>query len=128
MSYIKKADQLKILILEDMSERIHFFKEKLKKHDVYYFDEAKDAIDALKLMKDKPWDIVFLDHDLGGKVFVPSSDPNTGYAVAKYISENSDLEIKQIILHSMNPAGTQNMKSVLPRADIIPFNLLRTKL
>ncbi len=127
MAYIKKADQLKILILEDMSERIEFFKTKLKDHDVYYFDEASDAIDALKLISDKPWDIIFLDHDLGGQIFVPSSSPNTGYAVAKYISE-SDIDVKQIILHSMNPAGTQNMKNVLPRADIIPFMLLKTQL
>ena len=78
MAYIKKADQLKILILEDDVSRIGIFKEKLKGHDLYFFDEAADAIGAFKLMTDKPWDIVFLDHDLGGQVFVPSSHPNTG--------------------------------------------------
>ena len=78
-------------------------------------------------MGKKPWDIVFLDHDLGGQVFVPSSHPNTGYAVAKYMEENS-VEAKQIIIHSMNPAGASNMKTVLPSAIIMPFGMLKTRL
>ena len=127
MAYIKKADQLKILIVEDMSSRIEFFKNKFKGHDLYFFDNAKDSIDALKLISDKPWDVVFLDHDLGGRVFVSSSDPNTGYAVAEFIRDN-DIKINQIIIHSMNPAGSQNIKSVLPQAKIIPFTLLKTSI
>ena len=63
----------------------------------FVFDEADDTISALALMKDKPWDLIFLDHDLGGQVFVSSSHHNTGYTVAKYIEEHrDDLEIKQI--------------------------------
>lgn len=127
MAYIKKANQLKVLILEDDPNRIEFFKMKLKGHDLYFFDIADDAINAFKLMNDKPWDIVFLDHDLGGLALVPSSNPNTGYAVAKYMAEN-EVEAKQIIIHSMNPAGSGNMKSLLPEAVVIPFSLLRTRL
>ena len=127
MAYIKKADQLKILVLEDDANRIEVFKEKLKGHDVYFFDQAEDAINAFKLFTDKPWDIVFLDHDLGGQVFVPSSNPNTGYAVAKYMEEN-DVEAKQVIIHSMNPAGGANMKAALPHAIIMPFPQLKSRL
>lgn len=127
MAYIKKANQLRILVLEDMSARIEYFKDRLKGHDVYYFDTAEDAIQALSLIKDKPWDMIFLDHDLGGRVFVSSSDPNTGYAVAEYIS-NNDIDAKQIIIHSLNPAGAQRMKAVLPQANVIPYTMLRTRL
>lgn len=127
MAYIKKADQLKILVLEDDPSRITIFKEKLKGHDIYFFDEADDAINAFKLMTDKPWDIVFLDHDLGGQVFVPSGEHNTGYTVAKYMEEN-EVEVKQIFIHSMNPAGAANMKAALPKAVIMPFGMLRTRL
>jgi len=128
LAYIKNADKLKILILEDMVNRLAFFKEKLGKHDVYYFDQANDATEALRLINDKPWDIVFLDHDLEGRIFVPSSYHNTGYTVAKFIADNPDIEIGQVIIHSMNPIGSKNMKTVLPRADVIPYNLLRKKL
>ncbi len=127
MAYIKKADQLKILVVEDMSSRIQFFRNRFKGHDLYFFDNATDSINALKLMTDKPWDIAFLDHDLGGKVFVPSSDPNTGYVVAEYIRDNN-IKINQIFIHSMNPAGSQNIKSILPQAKIIPFTLLKTSI
>lgn len=126
MSYIKKINQLKIMVLEDMPSRIQFFKNKLHKHDVYFFDNADDAMNGLLYLNDK-WDIVFLDHDLEGRIFVPSSYHNTGYTVAKFIFEN-DIKINQIITHSMNPQGAQNIKSILPRAEIIPFNLLKTKL
>jgi CheY-like chemotaxis protein len=127
MGYIKKEDQLKILILEDMANRIDIFKKKLKGHDLYFFDEADDAIEALRLMNEKPWDMIFLDHDLGQEMFVPSSHHNTGYTVAKFIAEN-DVKFNQIIIHSMNPAGAQNMKSVLKKADVIPFAILRNRL
>lgn len=129
MSYIKKADQLRILILEDSPERISFFKQKFNKHDAYFFDMADDAIEALRIINDKPWDIILLDHDLGGKVFVSSAEHNTGYTVAKYIADNrNDFEINQIIIHSLNPAAAQNMKNVLPEAQYVPYTLLRTKL
>jgi len=127
MAYIKKINQLKIMVLEDMSSRIQFFKNKLHKHDVYYFDNADDAINALRFLSDKSWDIIFLDHDLEGRIFVPSSYHNTGYTVAKFISEN-DVKIDQIITHSMNPQGAKNIKMILPKAEIIPFSLLKTKL
>lgn len=131
MAYIKKADQLKILILEDDPNRIEIFKTKLKGHNLFFFDEANDAILAMQssvqLIGDNPWDIIFLDHDLGGQVFVPSSHQNTGYTVAKHMKEN-DVKVKQIIIHSMNPAGAQNIKSQLPKATIMPFSLLRTRL
>lgn len=127
MAYIKKINQLKIMVLEDMSSRIQFFKSKLHRHDVYYFDNADDAINALRFLSDEPWDIIFLDHDLEGRIFVSSSYHNTGYTVAKFISEN-DIKIDQIITHSMNPQGAKNIKMILPKAEIIPFNLLKTKL
>lgn len=128
MGYIKKINQLKIMILEDMPSRIQFFKSKLYRHDIYFFDNADDAINALRFLNEKNWDIVFLDHDLEGRIFVPSSYHNTGYTVAKFIAENDDIKINQIITHSMNPQGAQNIKMILPRAEIIPFNLLKTKL
>lgn len=127
MPYIKKVDKLKILVLEDMGHRIEFFKEKLSKHDVWFFDQASDAINALSLIN-KEWDIVFLDHDLEGKIFVPSSYQNTGYTVAKFISEHDNIKINQIIIHSMNPQGANNIKNILPQAEIIPFNLLKVNL
>lgn len=113
---------MKILILEDSGQRIKLFKQHYgKKHDLYFFDKVIDAKDALELMG--PFDIIFLDHDLDDRVYVPSEEPNTGYQLAKWIAEKN-LKFDEIILHSLNPAGVQNMKAVLPEAKIVPFTNL----
>jgi len=116
-----KENILKILILEDSHARIQTFKQKLKDHDLFFYDQVKDAKAALILLG--PFDVIFLDHDLDDKVFVSSEDENTGYQLAKYIAQN-ELKFDQIILHSMNPAGVLNMKNVLPDAIIAPFPTL----
>jgi CheY-like chemotaxis protein len=114
---------MKIMIVEDSPARINTFKQKLnnKDYDLYFFDTAVDAEAALKNIGG--FDVLFLDHDLGGQVFVDSKDPNTGYAVAKFIVDNK-IDIPSIIVHSMNPVGSQNIKSILPKAEVIPFPLL----
>lgn len=128
MAYVKKADRLNILVLEDSIERIKYFKEKFKHHNSYFFDNVDDAIEALELLHDKKWDAVFLDHDLEGKVFVSSNHHNTGYTVAKFISERKDIEIGKIIIHSLNPSGASNMKYLLPDAIVMPFTRLKSSL
>ena len=112
---------MKILILEDSPERIKTFKRKLMNHDTYFFDNVEEAKKALKLLG--PFDIVFLDHDLDDRVFVNSNDANTGYQLAKYIAENN-INIPDVIIHTMNPVGAENIKSVLPKAVICPFPVL----
>ncbi len=109
---------MKALILEDSPERIKLFKKHLFKHDLYFFDNVKDAIEAVQLLG--PFDVLFLDHDLDDRVYVDSNEPNTGYQFAKWVA-SQDLKFDEIILHTLNPAGAKNMKDVLPEAKIIPF-------
>lgn len=108
---------MKVLILEDSHERNKTFKRILKGHDLYFFDQVSDAVDAFNLMG--PWDALFIDHDLDQKIYVKSSDPNTGYQFAKKIADKELPDL--IIIHSMNIVGSQNIKNVLPTGKIIPF-------
>jgi len=108
---------MKILILEDSADRIKTFKKNLNKYDLYFFDRVSDAINAVELMG--PFDVIFLDHDLDGNIFVDSNEENTGYQFAKYLA-TKDIKA-QIIIHSLNPVGAANMKDVLPEAEIVPF-------
>jgi len=85
-------------------------------------DWTQTASETIQALKDKEYDAIFLDHDLGGKVMVKSGI-GTGYEVAEWIAENLE-EVPQVILHSMNPVGVENMKSVLPTADVVPFHIL----
>jgi len=61
-----------------------------------------------KLQEHDSWDILMLDHDLGGEIFVESTKENTGFQVAKFIRKNN-IKFGQCLLHSMNPVGVKNM-------------------
>lgn len=110
---------MKILFLDDNGMRRDLFAEVLvkKNQGFTYCETAKEACN--KLRKER-FDVIFLDHDLGGEWFAPS-DENSGYAVAKFISE-LPIAQGQVIVHSYNNAGAQNMLAVLPAGTPwIPF-------
>jgi len=107
---------MRILILDDDKSRLVKFKKKFFNHTTECVETAKAAINKLDA---ENYDYVFLDHDLGGQVYVPSGD-NTGYEVAKWLAENPHKQPEVIVIHSFNPVGAENMKRVLPKALVIP--------
>ena len=111
---------MKVLILEDDPNRIGIFKKKLKEHDLYFAISVKEAKDMT--INFGPFDYFFLDHDLDGQIFVDSNEENTGYRFAQFLAESK--ATGEVIVHSMNPAGAQNIKGVLPQAQIVPFPYL----
>jgi ActR/RegA family two-component response regulator len=109
---------MKILILDDDQTRHKEFNRRLIGNTVKNVFTVSETIEALK---NESWDYIFLDHDLGGKTFVNSGgSEETGWDVAVWLSENPDRQPKTIIIHSFNPCGAKNMKSLLPNAEIIP--------
>lgn len=119
----------KFFILEDSEERIAFFKQSLGKRfggdcEIFISDNVEKA---KALFADHwPYDTIFLDHDLDDRVYVDSKEQNTGYRFACWMEENyrNSINNKQIIIHSMNEVGAENIKAVLKEAEIIPFNVL----
>lgn len=116
---------IKIFILEDNNERIKWFKRKitdLVKREFELFI-SKDIDAAIKLYEEnKPFDIYFLDHDLGGRVFVDSREENTGYTFAKYLKEkNITGENEEVYSHSLNPIGRKNIINCFKKAK--PINI-----
>lgn len=100
---------MKILFLDDDEERHSLF----KKHIIEQYDAAYTVSQAIEFLKNNNYDIVFLDHDLGGKQMVSSySEEETGYLVSKWIEENNP-NIKFIIVHSYNHQGSLNIMSRL---------------
>lgn len=101
---------IKILIVEDDPARIKWFKKKLEP-----FSELEmftDAAPAIEKLKNEKYDVIFLDHDLDFKVYVPSECENTGFQVAKIIPQTINKDSK-IIIHSYNFDGVKNMLEVL---------------
>lgn len=103
---------MRILFLDDNTARHVHAKKAYEGHDVDYVFTAAEAIEKLKT--NPPYDLVSLDHDLGGQTFV-KSDEQSGYEVCKYIVFNmGPAEIpKKAIIHSWNPAGANNMMAML---------------
>lgn len=109
---------MRIFILEDMEIRIATFKNWFKGHELIFSKTAQEAIDILG--KDLNFEVFFLDHDLGDRIWVSTEDENTGSRVAEFLS---DKVIKgRIIIHSWNPCGAKNMMSYLPSAEYIPIS------
>jgi len=107
---------MRILVLDDSSERLKIFRQNLIGHMVDCVKTAREAIDLLSKVE---YEIVFLDHDLGDRVMV-ASGPGTGYEVAEWLSAHPDKQPRMIFIHSFNPAGAQRMKSVLASAVVAP--------
>ena len=114
-----------IFILEDSEERIKWFKENFNFANLDMYDNVEDA----ELGFDGPYDLIFCDHDLDFKSFVPTKDKNTGSEFCRWLVKefpNSDLDI---VVHSMNPIGVQYMVDKLrekfKHVSNIPFNELK---
>ena len=122
---------MKILILEDDLNRVSSFTQKLgSQHELICVDLAADAINKLKTER---FDVVFLDHDLGGEQMVSTSDKNTGSEVARWlIANNSDMLVPTtVVIHSLNTPAAKMMHDGIVEAGYInvytiPFTTLLT--
>lgn len=112
---------MKILVLEDDNNRIIKFKRGLIGHVVNY---ATTAAQGMSFINKNKYDIIFLDHDLGGHIFVDSHSDNTGFQLAKAIAVNDKNNDTFCVIHSCNPCGANNMMSILSHAIKIPFTCL----
>ena len=109
---------MRILILDDDDSRHTQFKRNFIGYLLTCVHTSQEAIDHLQ---NNEYDAVFLDHDLGGKVYVDSfGDESTGYTVAKWLSENPSRKPRAIYIHSFNPVGAARMQSILPDSILAP--------
>ena len=115
---------MKIFILEDNIYRIRGFVAKLSAQ----YPDAKlffaEEIEEAKKLHDEnaPFDKYYLDHDLGGKVMVSTLNLNTGSTFAKHLKEKGvDGYSAEIVIHSLNPVGAENIKNLLPGSIRKPY-------
>ena len=96
---------MNVLIIEDVKFRQDFIKDALGFENV---ECTKDADKALSLLKEKDFDLVFLDHDLVGA--------KSGSYLTQLWYKNRGLlkTIKPIVvIHSMNMQGASKMENHL---------------
>lgn len=109
---------MRIFILEDNKFRMKKFRQQLIGHTI---DHAETVQEGISLVTFNKYDLLFLDHDLGGEQMVDSSDKNTGYQVAEFIASFTMNKKTPCVVHSCNPAGADNIIRVLPHGVRIPF-------
>lgn len=120
---------MKILILDGNIARHRSFAKNLIGNEIIHVTEASNAI---QLLDNNAFDVVFLDHDLPGEIYVDSfGNKLTGYTVAKWLSEHPDKTPNKVYIHSFNRTAAKIMKDVLPKAELTPgiwteFNLNNT--
>jgi CheY-like chemotaxis protein len=104
------------LILEDNPARYSYLIEQLFSITFPYMNKlivvttAKDAMDELERLKE--FNVIMLDHDLDGQVYVKPENPNTGYQVAKFIREHK-IKFDLCIVHTLNEYAVPKMLEVL---------------
>jgi len=118
--------RLEILLLEDDMARVVAFKKRMEQsgrdHYINHVETAVYAIDCLKVNK---YDMILLDHDLGGRTYVDHTNEreDCGMRVAEYFSIRPE-QVRThgpIIVHSLNGPAAQQMVELIGEAIWAPF-------
>jgi CheY-like chemotaxis protein len=106
----------KVFILEDNEDRISIFKKNIKCDELVI---ARSFSEAVQFWRDKYFDVVFLDHDLGGETHSDClNNNNTGCRFARLYA--TSLFSCLVFVHSMNLEGRKEI-SLIANGSEIPF-------
>lgn len=105
---------MKIFILEDDPARqMAFVKAILEGKHIL---TMADSVPKAKAQWNPPYDIVCLDHDLGGQQMVKSDEENTGFQFCRFLTEPEPFAScagTWFVVHSYNPDGASAMVALL---------------
>lgn len=102
----------RVFILEDDPIRIEQFREAGLSQELTV---AESVDEAKQVYIPGSYDLLLLDHDLGGQQMVESENPNTGAEFCKWVVE-AEKGIENdpvVVVHSYNPQGAQTMRNTL---------------
>lgn len=120
---------MKILILEDNPIRIEKFKELFKYQTVVICTTVEEAQNACIDNVCQPFEALWLDHDLNGRIWEDSLEENSGYQFVRWMVEGGFQRNSLNYIHSMNPIGANRMLNLLKDNGYngiwIPFHLLK---
>ena len=120
------SKSLSLLVLEDDPIRMVQFRRRMVEtglaHTITHSETASGAIEHLS---QSHFDLVLLDHDLGGRTYVDHNDEaeDCGMRVAEFLSIRPELvnRIGPIIVHSLNGPAAQSMVGLIGEASWVPF-------
>jgi hypothetical protein len=124
-SCIRIPRDARVLLLEDDVERIRWFEQRIPRLQVV--STSLGCITAVARAL-KPFDLIFLDHDLELATWQADGSFDTGMHAARSIAENGYCG-DQVVIHSWNPAGAANMASLFERrVHLMPFGQFEIEL
>lgn len=104
--------------MDDDGFRVLMFERWLRGHEVR---TASTAEQAIRLLRRKTFDVVFLDHDLDGETLLQPEDRHSGSEVARFMARHALRP--RTILHTHNPEGAEYMATLLPHAKVAPWGV-----
>ena len=104
----------RILIVEDDDTRQNFFRNILAGYDLVFTTTSVEAID---LLKQKSFDLIFLDMDLDDGL-------GRGLDVARTLKGNLNT-YSDVIVHSMNISAAAEVKKILPWSQLLTIAEMR---
>ena len=123
---------IRVFLLDDDVRRHRWFKARFKGD---YIEIANNVKEARELLSARSYDAIFLDHDLHPEHYNAEStdDERTGYAVARWLCTNPELQrASTILVHTRNADGAMRMVAELRQAgrsaDYVPFPLLAERI
>lgn len=109
-------DHWRVFVLDDTEDRLRWFRERLPKMQC-----AKTARQAIEILSEEQFDLIFLDHDLS---FMDAADITRQFDNGKEVARF--LAIKKfagkVVIHSKNEEAAQIMAKTLPQAEIARFD------
>jgi len=114
-------------VLEDDPNRIEWFQKQFGESMVH----TDDVLEAIEILKNSTFDLIFLDHDLGGGAYMRGENGDGIDLVEWMAKEESHVDVP-IIIHSLNKPGADNMMAALKdthsRVARVDFVTLRYRL
>lgn len=108
---------MRILFIDDAKQRAQQFREKNWTHDLVF---AYSYPEALAALKNGPYDLICLDHDLAEEQYEKDCREASGTALAIWIAQNkAQFHKTTFFIHSLNHAGSKRMEGTLKDANLL---------
>ena len=131
-SHRAERHPIRVFLLDDDVRRHRWFTARFKGD---FIDIANNVKEARELLSAGSYDAIFLDHDLHPEHYNAGStdDERTGYAVARWLCSNPELQrASTILVHTRNADGAMRMVAELRQAgrsaDYVPFPMLAERI
>ena len=94
------GSRVRMLVLDDDIERFSELRRSFPDAQLEWETTAEKCIERLH----EPWDVIRLDHDLGGETWADSSRPDTGMEVVRHLvsTRHAHLSDTVFIVHTCN--------------------------